>query len=697
MSAELHWRWISLSGPYGKQLCIRKDSRVEQSAQLADDCKHLLVPLTDQQSVLEQFAPAIKLHPYEQAFPCSIEHILQHSTLKSVKQPDWSGLRSPSPDVLGRCRKAAEDAALAQELGLPANQGEQALYLDIQADAYKGFSPGSSHGEYVSSDSHTVCAPMYVSIERYANKDYVDLHYIMLYAYQACQTFRITTLAGAVTSLFSRKTPTTDHFVIHDFGRHQGDIERVCVRVDPGFTKIYAVGFERHGKDCWDPANSMRFPRDQLELEGGTHTVVCAAMNGHASYNSRERGTTDFTKTTVADSPLKGEHAFKTGGVEGVWGIDLCDDAHGPVWRPWTAGSRVVLLNRDELNGNVLAGAEWATFQGGLGAPLHNKFRGATHIDGCKVDLAKGLQLRAINIGAKVAQCAVPKFHLPGAGGGAPAGLGNRPYMRMWRLADPTAEDWQTEWFAVLPELEQLARRRKSAPDAVIMRASQLDAFRLDSELTAMLREQFMRIFALFQPRVISALQPELVLLLDFLIFRFSVWSGKPTPGSALMNLRYRDERRTSGPPASPHTSSPEALSQAQPSDRISGQGGAQTGVEGPGLTRWQRGLYGAGMVFVRYAWARAEQLAISRHWGDRPEQDWGRRTWQVLRWTETGYKLASLLNFLAFLRHGKYRSLLERLLRARLVYQRSSMARAISFEYLNRQLPGSRNEPLRF
>ena len=36
--------------------------------------------------------------------------------------------------------------------------------------------------------------------------------------------------------------------------------------------------------------------------------------------------------------------------------------------------------------------------------------------------------------------------------------------------------------------------------DVVIMRASQLDAGRLDNELTSMLREQFMRIFSLFQP-----------------------------------------------------------------------------------------------------------------------------------------------------------------------------------------------------
>ncbi len=48
--------------------------------------------------------------------------------------------------------------------------------------------------------------------------------------------------------------------------------------------------------------------------------------------------------------------------------------------------------------------------------------------------------------------------------------------------------------------LLRCCRRRKRARDVVIMRASQLDAARLDNELTAMLREQFMRIFSLFQP-----------------------------------------------------------------------------------------------------------------------------------------------------------------------------------------------------
>ena len=45
-----------------------------------------------------------------------------------------------------------------------------------------------------------------------------------------------------------------------------------------------------------------------------------------------------------------------------------------------------------------------------------------------------------------------------------------------------------------------LPRRGKRIRDVAVMRASQLDAGRLDTELTAMLREQFMRIFSLIQP-----------------------------------------------------------------------------------------------------------------------------------------------------------------------------------------------------
>ena len=69
-------------------------------------------------------------------------------------------------------------------------------------------------------------------------------------------------------------------------------------------------------------------------------------------------------------------------------------------------------------------------------------------------------------------------------------------------------------------QLEPLGqcRKRQKLPETIIMRASQLDAARLDTELTAMLKEQFMKIFSFFQPRLISALQPELTLILELLV-----------------------------------------------------------------------------------------------------------------------------------------------------------------------------------
>lgn len=65
-----------------------------------------------------------------------------------------------------------------------------------------------------------------------------------------------------------------------------------------------------------------------------------------------------------------------------------------------------------------------------------------------------------------------------------------------------------------------LPRCFKPRPTASIMRSSQLDAERLDEELTSLLREQLQRCFALFRPGLISRLQPEITLLLDFLVSR---------------------------------------------------------------------------------------------------------------------------------------------------------------------------------
>ena len=83
---------------------------------------------------------------------------------------------------------------------------------------------------------------------------------------------------------------------------------------------------------------------------------------------------------------------------------------------------------------------------------------------------------------------------------------------------------------------------------------------------------------------------------------------------------------------------------------------GGKTGVEGPGLSFWQRSCHGLGTVLARYVWGRLDSLAAAYHWGDLPEGSLGRRGWQIMRRAETYFKVASLVNFLVFLRYGKYR-----------------------------------------
>jgi hypothetical protein len=369
----------------------------------------------------------------------------------------------------------------------------------------------------------------------------------------------------------------------------------------------------------------------------------------------------------------------------------------------------------------------------------------------------------------------------------------------------PSQEAWQAEFARAKARLAELQLRAagRPAPAVDVLRSSQVDAARLDTELTLMLGEQFSAVFKFFQAGSVARFEPELNGLLRLLIFSLSVWKGRATPGSELMNLRYRDERAASKP-----------------------AGGGRTGVEGPGLSRAQRAVFGLGYVGLPYLWSRLHRHAVQHEWGERcgllagprellprppcasastmrrrrrahragaltavgpaacsgrfREDDvWGGRAWSLMRWLESGYKVAALANLLLFFRQGRwaadghtrqrllpapacrqglsatllhparllggcsaarpapagcakrrgswrhrsyaglgvvptvahtraharcrrpaarrpaqprpcrprYRNLLERLLGARLVYATPNMARAISFEYLNRQL----------
>ncbi|CAH8378865.1 unnamed protein product [Eruca vesicaria subsp. sativa] len=228
----------------------------------------------------------------------------------------------------------------------------------------------------------------------------------------------------------------------------------------------------------------------------------------------------------------------------------------------------------------------------------------------------------------------------------------------------PPDDAWIRSHQRLLPESQSLLSSQRSVIAVAISRVNQFDAARLDVEMSAMLKEQLVKVFTLAKPGMIFQYEPELDAFLEFLIWRFSIWVDKPTPGNALMNLRYRDERVA-----------------AQLSGKV------RTGLEGPGLTSPQKIWYCVASVGGQYLFSRLQSFSAFRRWGDSEQRPLARRLWTLIQRIEGIYKAASFLNLLSFLYTGKYRNLIEKALRARLVYRSPHMNRSVSFEYMNRQL----------
>lgn len=110
----------------------------------------------------------------------------------------------------------------------------------------------------------------------------------------------------------------------------------------------------------------------------------------------------------------------------------------------------------------------------------------------------------------------------------------------------PPRDAWQQAYLRVAPQWQQLKNSSQTPILPIsISRVNQFDAGRLDIEMSAMLKEQLVKVFSVMKPGWLSRYEPELDAFLQFLIWRFSIWVDKPTPGNALMNLRYRNENAT--------------------------------------------------------------------------------------------------------------------------------------------------------
>ncbi|KAF9169444.1 peroxisome assembly protein (Peroxin-2) [Mortierella sp. AD011] len=233
---------------------------------------------------------------------------------------------------------------------------------------------------------------------------------------------------------------------------------------------------------------------------------------------------------------------------------------------------------------------------------------------------------------------------------------------------------WEPDWKRVQAPLAALRRQLASfpSPPLRIMKVSQLDADLLDDELLETMKEQLWSAFSLFKasecdsntallPTFKEKYKPELILALNLIMYKFSVYDMGATYGSQLQNLVYRNERKHSG--------------------------GLQSTSTDASLTKTQKIVYGVFTVGGQYIMERLNLIVTAQGWGELPEDNIKRKAWNLIQKSGSIFRIVSLINFLAFLYAGKYRSVLERILSMRLVYADRNSNRQASFEFLNRQM----------
>lgn len=199
---------------------------------------------------------------------------------------------------------------------------------------------------------------------------------------------------------------------------------------------------------------------------------------------------------------------------------------------------------------------------------------------------------------------------------------------------------------------DRIAGREGTRP---AFRVGQVDAELLDEELLELLRGQVGEALKYFGSHLQDDWSAEIMLALRTVLFKLSVWDHDATYGAALQNLKFTDARKSGS-----HLVPP---------------------------SKWQKALYGLSTVGGRYAWTRWESWLMDNDNGyDTPSPTLHGLS-RLSDALSTMYSTAAFASFLVFLVNGRYRTLLDRVLRLRLAPPTSQVSREVSFEYLNRQL----------
>ncbi|KAF3913669.1 hypothetical protein AA313_de0200219 [Arthrobotrys entomopaga] len=186
-------------------------------------------------------------------------------------------------------------------------------------------------------------------------------------------------------------------------------------------------------------------------------------------------------------------------------------------------------------------------------------------------------------------------------------------------------------------------------------RVGQLDTELLDAELLDLLKGQLWSAIKYFNPVIKEQYEIEFVALLRLILFKFTIWDNNATYGAALQNLAYADARRNGAIDTPP--------------------------------SRTQKTLYGLVTVLGRYVYDKVDSHLLSSSGLDFDESPFYRNLSRAMSNLTTIHSIASFISLLTFLSNGRYRTLLDRVLRMKLVTPTRHVRREVSFEYLNRQL----------
>lgn len=230
------------------------------------------------------------------------------------------------------------------------------------------------------------------------------------------------------------------------------------------------------------------------------------------------------------------------------------------------------------------------------------------------------------------------------------------------RIAQENART--TERLAHLPTgLQRVGRAGLATWDTIkgregtrpTFRVGQVDAELLDEELLSLLKSQVGEGLKYFGAHLQDEWSAEIMLVLRSVLFKLTVWDHDATYGAALQNLKFTDARLKGTVLRSP--------------------------------SKWQKTLYGLFSVGGGYTWTRLENWLADQDNGYDELSPLVRRLSAVTSRLSAVHDMAALASFLVFLVNGRYRTLLDRVLRLRLAPPTSQVRREVSFEYLNRQL----------